>query len=91
MEPVIKVRYKEKMVIWLCLGILISTVGATLPKCDKTPHDQGTDKIPGDNGFAIHVSGSPRMYRPNQLYNIQLSVSQISDNLKRGRKTFWQI
>ena len=75
MEPIIKVRYKEAF--FLCLGILANVVYGALPKCDKTPHDQGTDKIAGDNGFAIHVSGSPRMYRPNQLYNIQLSVSTI--------------
>ena len=71
MEPVIKVRYKEKLLVF-CL--LLGSVVGFMPRCDKTPQDQGGDKIPGDNGFSIHVSGSPRKYRPNQVYTIQLHV-----------------
>lgn len=74
MEPVIKVRYKEKLFLFICCWLLGTTVGF-MPRCDKTPQDQRSDKIPGDQGFSIHVSGSPRKYRPNQVYTIQLSVS----------------
>lgn len=74
MEPVIKVRYKEKLFLFVCCWLLGTTVGF-MPRCDKTPHDQTGNKIPGDQGFSIHVSGSPRKYRPNQVYTIQLSVS----------------
>jgi hypothetical protein len=70
MEPIIKVRYKEKF-LFLFLVFLNSV--HSVPICDKTPVGQGTDKIPGDNGFAIQLSGSPRKYRPNQVYTIKLS------------------
>ena len=72
MEPIIKVRYKEKF-IFLFLVFLSSV--HSVPICEKSPVGQG-DKIPGDNGFAIQLSGSPRKYRPNQVYTIKLSVSQ---------------
>ena len=75
MEPIIKVRYKEKL-LFLFLVFLNSV--DSVPICDKTPVGQGTDKIPGDNGFAIQLSGSPRKYRPNQVYTIKLSVSQTN-------------
>jgi len=75
MEPIIKVRYKEKFVglLLLLLACLIPDTLGLFPRCDKTPRDQGTEKFPGDNGFTIQVSGSPRKYRPNQVYTIQLS------------------
>ena len=74
MEPVIKVRYKEKFVI--ILVTLLSTVYA-MPQCDKTPPEQGTEKQAGDNGFSIHVRGTPRKYRPNEVYTIELRVSDL--------------
>lgn len=72
MEPIIKVRYKEKVLITFLL--VLAQTNAILPRCDKTPHDQGVSKISGDNGFTIQVSGAPRKYRQNQVYTIQLSV-----------------
>ena len=74
MEPIIKVRYKEKL-LFLFLAFLSSV--HSVPICDKTPVGQGTPQG-GDNGFAIQLSGSPRKYRPNQVYTIKLSVSHIN-------------
>ena len=74
MEPVIKVRYKRS-----ALGLLLSLILTLIPNangaaCDKTPKDQYASKSDGDNGFAIQINGSPRMYRPNQIYTITLKV-----------------
>lgn len=76
MEPIIKVRHKEKLVILLA-SILIHVAYGILPRCDKTPSDQNVHRIGGDNGFTIQVSGSPRKYRPNQVYTITLSVRTL--------------
>ena len=72
MEPIIKVRYKEKVLLAL-LFFLPATLGG-YPRCDKTPRAQRSDKTPGSHGFSVSVSGSPRKYRPEQVYTIQLSV-----------------
>ena len=81
MEPVIKVRYKEKffLLIGVCWLLVVGSAEGFMARCDKTPQDQRSDKIHGDNGFSIHVSGSPRKYRPNQVYTIQLGVSYWSE------------
>ena len=72
MEPIIKVRHKEKLAI-LFVTLLSTVLG--MPQCDKSPHEQGTEKHAGDNGFSIHVRGTPRKYRPNEVYTIELKVS----------------
>ena len=82
MEPIIKVRYKEKKNIFLAptLFLLVLLLDGALggyPRCDKTPRDQHSDKTPGSNGFSVKVSGSPRKYRPDQVYTITLSVSEF--------------
>ena len=81
MEPVIKVRYKEKFFLFIgvCWLLVVGSAEGFMARCDKTPQDQRSDKIHGDNGFSIHVSGSPRKYRPNQVYTIQLGVSYWSE------------
>ena len=74
MEPIIKVRYKEK-VLWTLLLIVHGTLGQ-ISRCDKTPEDyRQKAKTPGSHGFSVSVSGSPRKYRPEQVYTIKLSVS----------------
>lgn len=57
---------------YLVLVIIVGNVNASMPICDKTPHDQSTDKTPGDHGFSVQISGFPRKYRPNQTYTIKL-------------------
>ena len=74
MEPIIKVRYKEK-ILWTLLLIVHGTLGQ-ISRCDKTPEDyKRVEKTPGSHGFSVSVSGSPRKYRPEQVYTIKLSVS----------------
>jgi hypothetical protein len=74
MEPITKVRFKER-ISFLCLLIVFHGAFASMPRCEKSPLDQAAGKIGGDNGFSISVSGSPRKYRPNQVYTLNLSVS----------------
>ena len=76
MEPVIKVRYKASallLALTLILNLILPRVDAA--GCDKAPRDQHASKSDGDNAFAIQVNGSPRLYRPNQIYTITLRVS----------------
>ena len=72
MEPIIKVRYKEKLAI---LFVALLSMVSSMPQCDKSPPEQGNEKLTGDNGFSIHVRGTPRKYRPNEVYTIELRVS----------------
>ena len=77
MEPIIKVRHKRSaliLVLILVLQTLTLIPNANGAACDKTPKDQYASKSDGDNGFAIQINGSPRMYRPNQIYTITLKV-----------------
>lgn len=78
MEPVIKVRYKWAS-IWLTvhLAALCGPVGGNpYPKCDKSPEGTTAPKTEGTNGFAITIVGTPRLYRPHQVYTISLQVTQ---------------
>ena len=87
MEPITKVRYKEKkwrsyaIALWICFLSCQLFLGseAALARCDKTPRDQGGDRIPGDNGFSVIVSGMPRKYRPNQVYTMIIKVDLVND------------
>lgn len=72
MEPIIKVRYKEKIFL-IALFLLFDGALGGYPRCDKTPKDQLSAKTPGSNGFSVSVSGSPRKYRPEQVYTITIS------------------
>ena len=74
MEPVIKVRYKRSVLVLVLLTLTLIP-NANCAACDKTPKDQYASKSDGDNGFSVQINGSPRMYRPNQIYTITLKVS----------------
>jgi len=76
MEHIIKVRYKSPaLILTLALLLSFSNKGEGAG-CDKTPRDQYAAKTDGNNGFAIQINGSPRLYRPNQIYTITLKVIQ---------------
>ena len=74
MEPVIKVRYKTLALLGLTLTLNLILPWAEAAGCDKAPKDQYASTSDGDNGFAIQINGSPRLYRPNQIYTITLKV-----------------
>ncbi len=74
MEPVIKVRHKVFTLALMALSLVLIPSAHAGAGCDKTPKDQYASKSDGDNGFAIQINGSPRLYRPNQIYTITLKV-----------------
>lgn len=61
------------------LSLSLSALQA-LPKCFKSPLETNSDKTEGDNGFAVLINGSPRLYRPNQIYTITLRVRRKKRN-----------
>ncbi len=93
-QHVIKVRYKSPalaFVVALCLCLPGASQAAG---CDKTPRDQYAAKTDGNNGFAIQINGSPRLYRPNQIYTITLRVNipfLTSGCLKIGSQLYFEI
>ena len=76
MEPVIKVRHKVFTLALVAVSLVLNLIPSVhaAAGCDKTPKDQYASKSDGDNGFAIQINGSPRLYRPNQIYTITLKV-----------------
>ncbi|XP_059097069.1 spondin-1-like isoform X2 [Tigriopus californicus] len=84
MEPVIKVRYKPKrmavtQMMWFCCVVALVAMSTWIPRvssmnrCDKSPQETSAPNTEGDNGFAITITGSPRLYRPEQIYTIKLT------------------
>ena len=78
MEPVIKVRHKWRlytMATLLALAALAVPADASYTRCNKAPIESTVPKEAGSNGFRVNIIGEPRLYRPNQMYKIQLGVS----------------
>ena len=69
-----KVRHRSG---WLLL--LLPLVLGSAPKCDKTPLGQEASKTPGENGFYVTVAGSPRLYRPGQVYTVSLAGMRMDE------------
>lgn len=80
-----KVRYKPG---WILLAVLLLVNGAlgSAPKCDKTPLGQEASKTSGENGFYVTVAGSPRLYRPGQLYKVSLAGMRMDDGDIEAKK-----
>lgn len=78
MEPVIKVRHKmSASFLLLAIVVLLSPAassGKMIQKCEKSPKEMSTPKSEGDHGYALLINGSPRLYRPNQMYTVTLKV-----------------
>lgn len=74
-QHVIKVRYKSPALAFVFALLLCLPAKSQGAGCDKTPRDQYAAKTDGNNGFAIQINGSPRLYRPNQIYTITLKVN----------------
>jgi len=73
----IKVRYR---LFWLILGCLSpKALSSGGPKCDKTPLGQEAPKTPGEHGFYVTVAGSPRLYRPGQVYTVSLAGMRMDE------------
>lgn len=62
---------------WLLL--MLPLVLGSAPKCDKTPLGQEAPKTPGENGFYVTVAGSPRLYRPGQVYTVSLAGMRMDE------------
>ena len=73
-----KVRIRLDLLIFAILLILDVGSGSA-PKCDKRPLGQQSYKTYGDNGFKVSVVGSPRLYRPGQVYTVTLSGERMDD------------
>jgi len=75
-----KVRIKLCWTMFpLLLTLLVSGVRGSAPKCNKTPLGQQSYKTWGDNGFKVSVVGSPRLYRPGQVYTVSLSGERMDE------------
>jgi len=72
-----KVRIRLGIVFGLFL--LIGSSSSSAPKCDKRPLGQQSYKTYGDNGFKLSVVGSPRLYRPGQVYTVSLSGERMDE------------
>ena len=62
---------------WILL--MLPLVLGSAPKCDKTPLGQEASKTPGENGFYVTVAGSPRLYRPGQVYTVSLAGMRMDE------------
>ena len=77
-----KVRIKPAMMSWtvlVLLSLLCCQVSGSAPKCNKRPLGQQSYKTWGDNGFKVSVVGSPRLYRPGQVYTVSLSGERMDE------------
>ena len=84
MEPVIKVRYKGAILMLIVVSLLARDARSAHLRCEKTPKETYVPKTEGSNGFAVTITGSPRLYRPNQIYTISLRVRKSIYSLKKG-------
>lgn len=73
-----KVRYRLGWIL-LVLPLLFNVALGSAPKCDKTPLGQEAQKTPGENGFYVTVAGSPRLYRPGQVYTVSLAGMRMDE------------
>lgn len=65
-----------KEFLMLLLLVVLVDIGASAaksPKCNKTPASQLVAQTRGDHGFSVTLAGAPRLYRPGQLYVVNLS------------------
>lgn len=77
-----KVRIKLGKMTMLSVFLLLVSLGlssSSAPKCDKRPLGQQSHKTYGDNGFKVSVVGSPRLYRPGQVYTVTLSGERMDE------------
>ena len=77
-----KVRIKPAMMSWtvlVLLSLLCCQASGSAPKCNKRPLGQQSYKTWGDNGFKVSVVGSPRLYRPGQVYTVSLSGERMDE------------
>merc|ERR1711974_113012 len=65
-----KVRWKGGTLGFLILTALVHNVVGSGPKCNKIPPTQVASQTRGDHGFAVVIAGSPRLYRPGQVYTV---------------------
>lgn len=54
-------------------------------RCNRVPEGISSEKVPGDNGYTIRISGKPDKYVPEEEYTITLRGAKRSSG---GRNTF---
>ena len=73
-----KVRHKLGWILFI-LPLLFNVALGSAPKCDKRPLGQEASKTSGDHGFYVEVAGSPRLYRPGQVYTVSLTGMRMDE------------
>merc|ERR1719427_551354 len=59
--------------VYVILAGFITSKGGASQCFDRTPN--GTfEKVPGDNGFVIHINGNRDTYVPSATYTVRLSA-----------------
>ena len=74
-----KVRIKLLRVSVLVFLLVVAGCDGSAPKCNKQPMGQQARKTYGDNGFRLSVVGSPRLYRPGQVYTVSLAGERMDE------------
>jgi len=77
-----KVRWKGGTLGFLILTALVHNVIGSGPKCNKIPPTQVASQTRGDHGFAVVIAGSPRLYRPGQVYTVTLEGVREDEGIK---------
>ena len=78
--------------------LFVNNAIASGPKCNKIPPTQvaekafsqvlnllllqGAPQTRGDHGFAVVIAGSPRLYRPGQVYTVTLEGVREDEGVK---------
>merc|ERR1711936_250662 len=77
-----KVRWKGGTLLILTFALLLRDVVGSGPKCNKIPPTQAASQTRGDHGFAVVIAGSPRLYRPGQVYTVTLEGVREDEGVK---------
>jgi hypothetical protein len=77
-----KVRWKGGTLGILILTALVHNAVGSGPKCNKIPPTQVASPTRGDHGFAVVIAGSPRLYRPGQVYTVTLEGVREDEGVK---------
>ena len=53
---------------------LLASAAANTATCNRQPYNTQAEKVPGDNGYKIKISGNPEKYVPGEVYTGELVI-----------------